>query len=999
MRKKIARLFGLTVIMAMLLPMPGFADGSAVVPIPLEALEKILSAKSESSVYIIQLSDKPVIAYEGYISGLAATKPKRGDHINPNSAKVKKYIKFLDSKHADALAIAGGKKFYDYFYSFNGFATVLTPSQAATMAKLPDVVKVFKDEFKFPVTDNSPEFLGLTTEGGLWEMGYDGEDIIIGVIDTGIWPEHPGFSDQEDLVDRPGNSGKKILAYGSPPADWYGTCQPGESWSQNDCNNKLIGARYCKDGFTNNDIKISNDYLSARDADGHGSHTAGTAGGNAGVSASIMGSDLGTISGMAPRARIATYKACWANAGCATSDLTMAIDLAVADGVDVINYSIGSSSTTLGPDNIAFLFAADAGIFVATSAGNLGPDASTLGSPSWVPWLTTVGASTQDRTFQGSVSLDDGDTSEFFGSSVTGGTKALPLVDSENAGSELCIPGELDPGVVTGKIVLCKRGNIARVEKSHAVDMAGGAGMILYNAFDAQTQSTDNHWVPSVHINNTDGLVIKAYIASEDSGAIAQINGGAFTTIDAPCMAAFSSRGPNGGALDIIKPDITAPGVNILAANSPSAFLGAPDQLFQSISGTSMSSPQVAGIFTLLKEAHPDWSPAMAKSAIMTTAYQEVVKEDGVTPADPFDIGAGHLNPNPAVDPGLVYDAGLFDYLGFLCGNNPANIDQATCNFLSSIDIPSDPSDLNYPSIGIAELAGRQIVTRTVTNVGSPGTYNVSVEAPPGIEVAISPNTLTLVEGDSATYNVTFTTLSGTIMDDWTFGSLTWNDGSHNVRSPIAVRPTAIATPGEVPPGTGTNGSLSFDITFGYNGEYTANAHGLVPSDRRSGNVVDDPANDINTALGTEVGITWHEVSVPAGANYARFSLFDDYTDGEDDLDLYVWHPDGSFAGGSGSGTSVEEVNVLFPMEGTYFVAVHGWQTDGLDSNYTLFAWVFGTDNGNMTITAPTAAILGTTTSVTVDWTGLDEGAKYLGAISHNYLGESRLTLISVDTD
>ncbi len=999
MRRKIASLFGLTVIMAMLLSMPGFADGPDVVPIPPEELEEILGAKGEPAVYIVQLRDNPVIAYEGDISGLAATKPDRGDHINPNSAKVKKYVKFLDSKHADALAIAGGEKFYDYFYSFNGFAAVLTPSQAVTMAKLPDVVKLFKDEFKFPVTDNSPEFLGLTAEDGLWDMGYDGEDVIIGLIDTGIWPEHPSFSDQIDLMDRPGSSGKRILAYEDPPDHWYGTCQSGELWSQNDCNNKLIGARYFKDGFTNNEIKISNDYLSARDADGHGSHTASTAAGNAGVEASILGIDRGVVNGMAPRARIAMYKACWADAGCAVSDLTMAIDQAVADGVDVINYSIGSSSTTLAPDDIAFLFAADVGVFVATSAGNLGPGASTLGSPSWNPWLTTVGASTQDRTFQGSVVL--GDASEFFGASVTGGTDVLPLVDSEDAGSELCIPGELNPGVVTGKIVLCKRGDIARVEKSHAVDMAGGAGMILYNASDAQTQNTDNHWVPSVHINNTDGLFIKDYIAAEGAGATAQINGGAFTTIDAPWMAAFSSRGPNGGAMDIIKPDITAPGVNILAANSPTAFLGAPDQLFQSIGGTSMSSPQVAGIFALLKEANPDWSPAMAKSAIMTTAYQDVMKEDGVTPADPFDMGAGHLNPNPAVDPGLVYDAGFIDYLGFLCGNNPANIDQETCNLLIFLGVPTDPSDLNYPSIGIAELAGCQTVTRTVTNVGSPGTYNVSVDAPPGINVAVSPSTLTLVRGESATYNVTFTTLPCAIMDDWTFGSLTWNDGSHNVRSPIAVRPIAVAAPGDIL-GTGTDGSFSFDITFGYTGAYTTSAHGLVPADMQPGNVVDDPANDINTALATGVGVTFHSVIIPAGTEHARFSLFDDCTDGDDDLDLYIFGPDTvgfPQVVAYGSSTSEEEINLAAPAPGTYIVVVHGWQTDGPDSDYTLFNWVFGPGVGNMTITAPTAATLGATASVKVDWTGLDEGTKYLGAVSHNYSGGSRLTLLRVDTD
>lgn len=451
--------------------------------------------------------------------------------------------------------------------------------------------------------------------------------------------------------------------------------------------------------------------------------------------------------------------------------------------------------------------------------------------------------------------------------------------------------------------------------------------------------------------------------------------------------------------MDIIKPDITAPGVNILAANSPTAFLGAPDQLFQSIGGTSMSSPHVAGIFALLKEANPDLSPAMAKSAIMTTANQDVMKEDGNTPADPFDMGAGHLNPNPAVDPGLVYDAGFFDYLGFLCGNNPENISQETCDFLISNGVPTDPSDLNYPSIGIAELAGNQTVTRAVTNVGSAGTYNVSVVAPPGIDVAVSPSELILGARASATYDVTFTIMSGAIMNDWTFGSLIWTDGLHNVRSPIAVRPTALAAPGEVPPGTGTDGSLNFDITFGYNGTYTASAHGLVPANMQPGNVVDDPANDINTALGTGVGITLHEVHVPEGATYARFSLFDDYTDGTDDLDLYIFDPDMVYVGGSVSGTSAEEVNIVAPAHGTYIAVVHGWQTDGPDSNYTLFGWAFGPDAGNTIITAPTAATLGETESVTVDWAELDEGTKYLGAVSHDYSSGSRLTFLRVDTD
>jgi subtilisin family serine protease len=965
--------------------------------VPSEVTDQIAAAKART-VYIVEMADDPVISYDGGVAGLAATAPARGKKINPNSGAVKKYVDYLDSAHAAAASQVGATRFYDYRYSFNGFAAVMTGQQAQALRTLPGVLAVWADELRQPVTDNSPDFLGLTDpSGGLWEdLGLTGEDVIVGVIDTGIWPEHPSFSDQIDLADRPGASGKRTLAYGPPPSDWHGTCQSGELWSQNDCNNKLIGARYFKDGFTNLEINFSTDYLSARDRDGHGSHTASTAAGNAGVSASIFGVDRGTISGIAPRARVAAYKACWADVGCASSDLVAAIDTAVADGVDVINYSIGGGSTSLvTPDAVSFLFAADAGVRVAVSAGNSGPGASTVGNPAVVPWVTSVGASTQNRTFQGSVTL--GNSAQYFGASVTDGTGSLPLVDAADLGNELCLVGTGFSESVAGKIVLCKRGVNARVEKSHAVFNAGGAGTILYNSTATQTLNTDNHWTPTVHISLADGLAIKTYIDGAGAGATAQIGAGAFTPIPAPWMADFSSRGPNGGSMDIIKPDITAPGVNILAGNSPNPFLGFPGQLFQAISGTSMSSPHTAGVFALLAEAHPDWSPAITKSAIMTTAYQAVQKEDGATPADPFDFGGGHLNPNPAVDPGLAYDAGLFEYIAFLCGATDA-VNPALCGLLESLGFSFDASDLNLASIGVAELAGLQTVTRTVTNVGSAGTYKVSVSPPAGIDVVVNPSSLTLAAGESASYEVTFTTTGSATLDQWVFGSLTWSDGTHDVRSPLAVKPVAMSVPNEVL-GEGTDGSLSFDVVFGYTGSYTPEPRGLVAADQQADNVVDDPSNDINTALSTGVGITVHLVTIPTGTIHARFSLFDDFTDGNDDLDLYVFDPNGSFVGGSGSPTATEEVNVSNPAAGDWFVVVHGWQTDGPDANYTLFSWAIDGDAGNMTVSGP-AAVLGATGTVDVTWSGLSTGTKYLGAVLHtNPTATDPLTFVRIDTD
>ncbi|MGW8226301.1 MAG: S8 family serine peptidase [Anaerolineales bacterium] len=971
----------------------------------------------KDGVYIVLMIDDPVVAYEGGINGLQATKPGKGQKINPNSAAVKKYKAYLDGKHDAALEAVGAKdnKIYSYGYSFNGFAATLTGAQAKALAAQSEVLTIWSDELRQVETDNSPNFLGLTAEGGAWEMGYKGEDVIIGVIDTGIWPEHPSFSDQEDFADRPGESGKRTRVYGPPPADWHGICQSGENWSQDDCNNKLIGARYFKGGVVNNLKNKVGDYLSARDADGHGTHTASTAGGNANVPASIFGIDRGTVSGIAPRARIAMYKGCWV-VGCFTSDLVGSIDFAVADGVDVINYSIGSSATTLGPDDISFLFAADAGVYVATSAGNSGPEPETTGSPGWTPWVTSVGANTQDRAFISDITLSGPGTppTGVWGGSITGGVDDFNLVDAEGIEdvtgdtSGMCLnafsPGTFQPN----DAVLCNQYNfgVPRVQRVAYVAGGGGGAVLFHNSAAVSTMPTDNHVLPTVHMLNDVGQPLKNYlVANPGQVTVSFTQGNAVYYPDDPrakpyVMASFSSRGPNGGAFDIIKPDITAPGVNILAGNTPTPDLGAPGQLFQAIMGTSMSSPHVAGAFAVLKDAHPDWSQATAKSALMTTASQGLFKEDGVTLADPFDMGAGHLNPNPALDPGLVYDVGFLDYLAFLCGNNPANIGQGTCNALASLGFSLDPSELNLASIGIAELAGFETVTRTVKNVGPAGTYEVSVSAPPGIVVAVSPSSLTLAEDESASYEVTFTATGAATLGQWAFGSLTWSHGPHSVRSPIAVKPVALAAPGEVA-GTGTDGSLSFDVTFGYSGAYTAGTHGLAPADMQAGTVVDDPSNDINTALVTGVGITEHEIDIPAGTAYARFSLFDDYTDGDDDLDLYIFDSNGEQVGGSGSPTSAEEVNLVLPDAGTYTVVVHGWQTDGPDANYTLFSWSFGLvdDRGNMTVTAPAAATLGATETITVDWAGLTPGTKYLGAVSHSNGGLLGLTVVRVDTD
>jgi subtilisin family serine protease len=1000
MRLRLLNLIGIGLAVLLAAPPGAYSAGSTGITARPQAGAVM---ESPFGAYVVVMAQDPVIAYEGGTAGYKATKPAAGKKLNPNSARVKKYEKFLERGQATAMRAAGishSDVTQQYSIALNGFAAKMSLEQAKAMQRAPGVAMVLPDILRQPTTDNSADFLGLTDPGGAYAKGYDGEGVVVGVIDNGIWPEHPSFADD-------GSYGPSPIG---PLDDSRPNCEFGNT-SHNaadapfECNNKLLGARQMMDTYRALIGADPDEFDSARDDDGHGTHTASTAAGNAGVEASILGGGLGTVSGVAPRARIVMYKGL-GKLGGFSSDLAAAIDQAVADGVDVINYSIGSGSQSLAADDIAFLFAADAGVFAATSAGNSGPGANTIGSPALVPWLTTVGASTQDRTFEGSASSSDG--WEFFGASVTGGTGGeFPLIDAEDVGGDLCFPGTLNPAEVTGKIVLCRRGVIARVAKSQAVYDAGGVGTILYNNSDSDTENTDNHWTPTVHINNTDGLVIKGYIDSAGAAAVAQINGGEAVSIPAPWMAAFSSRGPNGGALDIIKPDITAPGVNILAGNSPVNYNDEPQgELFQAISGTSMSSPHIAGIFALIKQAHPDWSPAMAKSAVMTTAYQDVMKEDGATPADPFDMGAGHVDPGGKANkgsvfqPGLVYDAGLFEYAAYTCGANLGVFTQGSCDFLESIGVPSDPSDLNLPSIGIAELPGRQTVVRTVTSVAKENgwrKYRVSVDAPEGYEVTVSPETIRLKRGQSASYEVTITNVSAPA-GEWRFGSLTWNDktGNYSVRSPIAVRGSLFAAPAAVE-GSGESGGASFDVSFGYTGSYAAAAHGLEPAIVISDNVVQDPDQNFDPNDGFS---NLHQFNL-SGAAYFRIKMPPEAVDDPNiDLDVFVYDPNGIQVASSTSGGTDEQVDLVLPADGTWSVFVHGWQTAGPSADYDLFAWVISaTPGGNMSIdSAPTSATAGATETIEVSWSGASAGQWHLGAVSHTGdVGLMGLTLVEVD--
>ena len=743
---------------------------------------------TSTQLYIVQMLEMPVAAYEGGTAGIPATKPAKGKKINDEDPNVIKYAAYLDGKHADLAKKVGAQKVYDYRFAYNGFAAGLTEVQVKALEGDPSVVSVEKNRLGQIDTSNTPSFMGLTGSNGAWSklggVGKAGEGVIIGVVDTGINQIHPSFSD------KPAGGGQE---YGPVPQGWLkkDRCQPGEGFKNSDCNKKLIGAQYFNVGFGVDRI-AERDFLSPRDFNGHGSHTASTAGGNNGIQATGDAATLGAISGMAPRARIAAYKVCWedeGDGGCSTIDSVAAIDKAVADGVDVINYSISGTSTNyLDAVEVAYLFAADAGVFVATSAGNSGPGNFTVAHIS--PWLASVAAGTHSRRGQASVVLG-GTGGTFTGASLTNAVGPATLIYAGNvpksgataADAARCFPGTLDPVAVAGKIVFCDRGVNALVEKPAEVKAAGGIGAIIGNVAGGGTNVLGLlHQVPTVHVVLASADAIKAYIASAGAGATASLTAAALSFDNpSPLVASFSSRGPSiAGGEDIMKPDFMAPGEDILAAVAPEGNFGRSFDLY---SGTSMSSPHVAGFGALLTQAHPDWSAAAMRSALATTAAPLA----GTATSAIFNAGSGQVDPTKALDPGLVYDAGFGDYLQFLRGQR-----------LIGGGAGIDASDLNQPSIAIGGLAGTQTVTRRVTNVGSSAaTYTAALTTPLGFTAVVSPSSFAIAPGASKTFAVAFTRTDAAF-GSRRAGSLVWSDGAHSVRSPIIVAATAVAAPPQI---------------------------------------------------------------------------------------------------------------------------------------------------------------------------------------------------------
>lgn len=986
----------------------GTAGAASAAPPPSTALglgiQKPGATSYTAGRYVVTLRQQPAATYTGGVAGMAPTKPDAGRQLRSTAAPVERYSGYLAERQRRVATSVGASVDYSYTLALNGFAADLTAAQAAKLAANRDVASVAPDELLKITAQSGVQFLGLDGANGVWSKvgGVDkaGKGVVVGVIDTGIAPENPSFAGKK-LGTTPGaepyRTGTTITFAKGDGGTFTGTCVAGVQFRASDCSTKIIGARYFVDGFGKKNIApvSGGEYLSPRDGDGHGSHTASTAAGNTGVTATVAGRDFGAISGVAPAAKIAAYKVCWTGDvakkiadGCATSDIVAAIDQSVADGVDVLNFSIGggAAQTTVSPSDQAFLGAAAAGIFVSASAGNAGPAPTTLDNAA--PWETTVAASTLPG-YEATVTLGNG--ASYAGASVTVDKEVKgPLVRADlvaNAGvadAILCGPNSLDPAKVAGKIVWCQRGTYDRVAKSAEVKRAGGIGMILVNKTPNSIDS-DTHSVPTVHLDAQYFQPTFDYAGT--AGATATLKPGNSTgvVVPVPQIADFSSRGPvEADGSDVLKPDIAAPGVGVLAATGNPAG-GTPTYGF--LSGTSMAAPHIAGLAALYLGLRPTATPMEVKSAMMTTA-DDAVDGKNAPVTDPFAQGAGQVDARQYLDPGLLYLSGTADWLSYIAGAGYTLSDPTIK--------PIDPSDLNQASISIGSLTGTQTVTRTVTSTRA-GTWAALPLSMKGVTAKVSPRILRFTAaGQSKNYTVTFTRTRAAL-DTFSTGYLNWVGQNSTVRSPVAVRPVTVDAPSGVS-GTGLSGSTPVNVTPGFSGTLPLNLSGLA-----TGTLLKDPkgSSPSNSGQGSAgATFTW-EVTVPKGTSFARFD--ESAVDKSADLDLTVElldKPGGTALIGYQSATSSadERVDIPDPDPGTYRITVTVFSgTSAFDLTTFLLSSSGSGGVGAFTATPnPLPVTQGTSATYTLSWSGLTARTKYLGLVQY---GDSPVsTVIQVDS-
>ena len=908
--------------------------------------------------YIIQLADSPLASYRGGVPGLAATNPGALGQakLNPTSAASRAYLGYLDRRQTafrSTLTQSLGRPVaapISYRYAYNGVAAVLTESEAAAVADLPTVVHVEKEQTLHLQTDVGPNWIGANSiwnGAGTGGPGTMGEGIVVGDIDTGINHDHPSFA---------ATGGDGYTIRNPRGTAFYGLCAPvtGAPF----CNGKLIGVY----DFTG---------TSPEDDNEHGSHTASTAVGDV-INAAVLHAPTvditRRISGVAPHANLITYKACTA-AGCLNVVTTQAIDQAVADGVDVINFSIGggSSDPWTSSNAQAFLGARDAGVFASVSAGNDGPASGTVGSPANAPWVTAVAASTHNRKFvNGLTGMSGGSNppANMTGAGVTAGYGPAPIVYAGDYGYPLCGDGPalptgdsainpFPPGTFHGEIVVCDRGTYGRVAKGNNVKAGGAGGYVLANDQPSGNSLIgDAFGLPGVAITYSDGLTLKQWLATsgDHTASIAgeQLD---LSASNGDQMASFSSRGPDRSVPDVLKPDIAAPGVDVLAAVHTTDPLSDPE--YGILSGTSMAAPHVTGAAALVKAVHHTWTPAQIQSALMMTSKTPLTENGRVV--GPFARGAGRADLTKAALAGLV-------------------MNETTANYTAADpSTGGNPTTLNEPSIASSGCEATCTWTRTLTSSRAVSIrWTAAVTKPRNMSLSVSPSSFTLAPGASRTLTIT-ADVSRLPVGQWQEAEIRLSGGNS---VPIAHLPVEIfvgrSTSVDLS-GPGTSGSATVSLRSQVAiREFQSRVWGLTEGTVRHLQMTQDatpllPYDSPNTSVTL--------LNVPAGSKVLAAAITSATST---DVDLYV----GRDTNGDGKPAPEEEAcssateavleacSVANPAGGTYWVMVQNWLSgQGLDDIDLAVAVVPGTDNHNLTATGPSGAVAaGTPFDVTLNW-------------------------------
>ena len=1003
------------------------------------------SLENKEYIYIVHLKNDAIAMYDGGVQGLEATNPHStfknldltlkaatSQKLNKNAPAVLAYKSFLESKQTDLMAsvkriASNAEVVASYKFALNGMAVRMLPSEAEAVSKLAGVKFVERDQLFTLDTDTGPSLIGAPNvwDGSATDSGVGayGEGMVVGIIDSGINSDHPSFAD----ISGDGYDHTNPLGAGN----YLGDCA-GDFAAL--CNDKLIGIySYPVITGTYDDTTVFPPNLpkNGEDYGGHGTHVASTAIGNilfdvpeslpepgavesSGVETGFV---YDRISGVAPRANVISYQVCWggrSDAGdtygdCPGAAIAAGIESAIQDGVDVINYSISGGGFSWGSSTeLAYLAARNAGIFVATSAGNGGPGAAT--TPKHAPWYTAVAAAEHGRQVTYDKEMGEftgGDTTleAMMGASNSGGITASIVYagdyvnpnDPEGDPAQCLQPFPAD--TFSGEIVVCDRGAIARVQKAVNVRDGGAGGYVLANLDGAAASvDPDLYVIPGIHINAENGNALKTWLASGE-GHMATISAATGVQVIDPdrvdVLAGFSSKGPS-GTISTLTPTITGPGVSIYAAYADQQFghdghePSAGD--YNYLSGTSMSSPHLAGAAALVKSAQPTWTPDNIRAAMAMTATPTVKKEDGVTAGDWFDMGSGRVQVDKAVASGLIMD------------ETAANYEAANPN------IGGEPRSLNLPSITDNNCVGTCTWTRTVTATKD-GSWTASAASISGdLAITVSPATFDLVAGQSQELTVAIDAFNSP-SDVYSFGIVNLTSAnSPGLHLPVSV----VASNGTVPEeinATAKRNQDSFllkDVLAVEIPAFTATSYGLTKATVVAGSAAQDSDNsDYLDDLAD--GLFISTVDVPEGAKRMVVTTSDSTSP---DLDLFVIldaNGDGiptpdEVVGSSATASAAERVDVDLPAAGMYWMVVQNWSASAegaVDTFNVNFAVVDGEAGDNLVIDAPAAIPQLTPFDIRLSWDLADavEGDLFFGAmdLGTNADKAGNLGLISVD--